>query len=157
MFQPKFQILIQKENFNDNFICLGSQLITIINFLKDVLLPHIWYAADIDVLGETLIDYSFFLKKIGDDSILIDICAKIDQFLSGIFVAIDNRILNPNIEQIEVGTEDKRFRSLPLDGVLIEIRAFDTSFFEIYTEDEGIIKKLANKFNVTTIGRREES
>lgn len=41
MFQPKFQILLQKENFHDKFICLGSQLVEILNFIKKIY--HLMY------------------------------------------------------------------------------------------------------------------
>lgn len=95
--------------------------------------------------------YSSFLRKIGTDESFIKLSSQIDQFLSGVFFAIDNNCKNLKTEQLEVRTEDEQFRCLPIEEVLIEIRAFDTSFFEIYTEDEKIIKELAKKFDVSNI------
>lgn len=155
MFQPKFKILLKKENFYPaEVICLGSQLITIIQSLKKILSQHIWYAANVDAFSEVPINLnlnSFFLEKIGDDYSFIQICQKIDQFLWGVFLAIDINYSNPNINDIEVSTEDEEFRSIELGGVLIEIRAFDTSFFELYTEDERIINQLAKIFDVDIV------
>ena len=155
MFKPRFQILLKKENFYpDEVICLGSQLITIVDYLKNILTSHFWYAADINSLNELPkklgID-SFFLRKIGDDSSILQICSEINQFLSGIFLAIDVKYANQMIDMVEVGTEDDQFRPLAIDGVLIEIRAFDTSFFELYSENENIMEKLAKKFSVKII------
>jgi hypothetical protein len=155
MFKPKFQILLKKENFYpDEVVCLGSQLITIVDFIKIIQIPHIWYSADVDAFGklpsELGID-SFFMRKIGDDSSLIQICSEINQFLSGVFFAIDAKYANQKIDFVEVGTEDEKFRPMDIDGVLIEIRAFDTSFFELYSDNEIIIKKIAEKFNVEII------
>lgn len=45
------------------------------------------------------------------------------------------------------GTEDEPFRSLDLNGVLIEIRAFDTSYFEIYSENKILMERLAELYN----------
>lgn len=92
--------------------------------------------------------YSFFLSEIGSDEALIKLSSQINQFLSGVFLAINKNTINLKIEQLKVGTEDEQFRSLPLEGILIEIRAFDTSLFEIYTEDKKIIKELTQKFNI---------
>ena len=152
MFYPKSQLIIKKESFYpDKVVCLGSQLIIIIEFLKKILAPHIWYAADIHALSTTPNQLAFnssFLSKIGNDLSLIEICSQINQFLSGVFIAVHIQHSIQEIEHLEVRTEDEPFRSLPINGVLIEIRTFDTSFFELYSENENIIKKLAENFNL---------
>jgi hypothetical protein len=51
------------------------------------------------------------------------------------------------VEAGDIHTEDEQFRPLNLEGVLLEIRAFDTSFFEIYSEDGNLIQALATRFN----------
>lgn len=43
-----------------------------------------------------------------------------------------------------------------LDGVLMEIRTFDTTFFLIYSENESIITALAQQFNSNEILKKEE-
>ena len=149
MFSPKFEIILDKKSFNDEFICLGIQFNKIIDYLKNILPPHVWYAADVNAISEIsekLNIESRYLTKVGDDITLVQICSKIEQFLSGVFLAIEKKN-NENFDIIEVLTENPQFRSLPVNGVLIEIRVFDTSFFVIYSEDEGLISKLAKEFN----------
>jgi len=36
-----------------------------------------------------------------------------------------------------------------VEGVLIEIRAFDTSYFALYSEEEALMNKLAKLYGVT--------
>jgi hypothetical protein len=52
---------------------------------------------------------------------------------------------------IELGTEDEPFRFISCNGALIEVRMFDTSYIEIYSEDEIILKKISNNFNKSRI------
>lgn len=145
LFNPKYRILLTNKCFpRDNFICLGSQLKSIIEKLSELIEPHIWFCADVDALSpmpEKLGIDSFGLKKIGDDSSLINLCENINQFLSGAFIAVREKNQNLKCSDLCVGTEDKRFRLLDLEGVLIEIRAFDTSYFELYSENEVLMKK----------------
>ena len=151
MFTPKFQTLLKKESFHPNkVVCLGSQMILIVDFLQDILVPHTWYGADVDAFEKKKKKFgldSCFLKIIGSDLSLIEICSKIDQFLSGVFFAIENDCLNQNLEKIKINTEDEQFRELNINGILVEIRAFDTSFFEVYTTNKTLIKKISKKFN----------
>lgn len=65
----------------------------------------------------------------------------------GSFLCIDSNFASQNIQGIELETEDKPFRSIACDGVFLEIRAFDTSYFEIYSEDKEIIEKISRHFN----------
>jgi hypothetical protein len=153
MFDPKYLIRLNTKAFSDaQAICLGSQLLSIIKTLSELIEPHIWLCADVDALSpipQKLGIESFQLKKLGEDSSLIDLCENIDQFLSGIFVAIIKKN-QTNLSDLDLcaGTEDEPFRSLDLDGVLIEIRAFDTSYFEIYSENKLLMEKLAELYNV---------
>ncbi len=151
MFNPKYRVLLTSKCFpTDKVICLGTQLISIINFLKDFLPKHIWYGADVDAVGKGAMKTDMKdikLNLIGTDFQFIQYCSGIDQFIWGVFLCIDSNISSQNILDIELETEDEPFRSIACNGIIIELRTFDTSFFEIYSEDEMIIKKLANKFN----------
>ena len=52
MFNPKYRILITSNCFpEDAVIGLGIQLISILNFVKNYIPPHIWYAADVEAVG----------------------------------------------------------------------------------------------------------
>jgi hypothetical protein len=123
-------------------------MISVIDFLETKLPPHTWYSADVDAIGQAVRKYNLqsgIIKKIGTASSLKKICAEIDQFLSGIFFAVQNDQQYESID-VEVDTEDKPFRTLNIEGVFLEIRAFDTSFFDFFSENEKILKELSEKF-----------
>lgn len=89
MFKPKFELILKADNFSpDTTVCLGSQMVLIVKLLKDHLPMHIWYGADVDAFTNVLNEYNLnsrILKKIGTDQSFIDLCIRIDQFLSGVF------------------------------------------------------------------------
>lgn len=151
MFNPKYQILLTIKCFpEDKFICLGSQLISIVNALKDFLPKHMWYGADVDAVGKGAMQTNVNdaqLNLIGTDLDFTKYCAGIDQFIWGVFLCIDNSFSSQNIEDVELETEDQPFRSIGCNGILLEIRTFDTSYFEIYLESEEIINVICKKFN----------
>lgn len=145
-------IRLDKITFSpEKAVCLSSQLKSIIENLSKLIGPHVLFCADIDAFSpmpKKLGFDSFELKKMGNDSSLINLCENIDQFLSGVFIAVREK--NPSQQCLEllIDTEDDQFRSLDLDGVIIEIRAFDTSYFEIYSEDPVLMKNLSEIYEV---------
>ncbi|MDN3506643.1 MAG: hypothetical protein P0S96_05390 [Simkaniaceae bacterium] len=130
MFNPKYRKEITSEHFKEEFACTGAQLISVVESLKGRLSSHVWYGADLRGAGHG------GLQRIGADSELIEYCSKVDQFLSGVFLCIDSRYTSQNFQEIALETEDPPFRPIDCEGVLLEIRAFDTSYFEIYSEDQ---------------------
>ncbi|MCH9609381.1 MAG: hypothetical protein S4CHLAM45_05220 [Chlamydiales bacterium] len=152
MFGPKYLIRLDKKAFSrDQFVCLGSQLKAIIKTLSELIEPHVWFGADIDAISpmpKKLGIDSFQLRKIGDSYSLINLCENINQFLSGVFIAVKEKKRNFEYSELRVGTEDERFRSLNLDGVLIEIRAFDTSYYELYSDNLILIEKLSKIYEI---------
>lgn len=158
MFDPRYKLVIKRESFpKDQGICLGSQLITLVQFLKNVLPSHIWYGTNIEAVGPAASKYDLDthqLIKIGDDSNLIKYCSEIVQFIWGVFLCLDKSHENQSFINTKLSAEDESFRGIELSGVLIEIRAFDTSFFEIYSQDEGILMKLSKHFTSADISVR---
>lgn len=152
MFEPKYLIRLDKKAFvHDQVVCLGSQLKSIIKDLSELIEPHVWFGADVDAISpmpKKLGVDSFQLRKIGDSHFLVNLCENIDQFLSGIFIAVKEQNQNVKCSELRVGTEDEQFRSLNLDGILIEIRAFDTSYFEIYSDNPILMEKLSKIYKI---------
>lgn len=141
LFNPKNRILVTSEYFKDEFVCSGPQLISVVESVKGRLPSHIWYGADIETVGKGASYYN--LERIGSDSELIEYCSKVDQFFSGVFLYIDSRFESQNFQEIVLETEDPPYRPINCKGVLLEIRAFDTSYFEIYSEEEiSVLKKI---------------
>lgn len=153
MFNPKYRVLLTAKCFpEEKFVCLGTQVILLVDFLKDFLPYHMWYGADVDAVGKnaTRIDVNNVqLNLIGTDVDFVKYCSEIDQFIWGVFLCIEGIFSPQNIRCVELETEDESFRPIACDGVLVEIRAFDTSYLEIYSEDATIINKISKKFNLS--------
>lgn len=152
MLEPKYLIRLDKKIFShDQVVCLGSQLKSIVKNLGELIEPHVWFGADVDAISpmpKKLGIDSFQLRKIGDSHSLVNLCENIDQFLSGVFIAVKEKNQNFKCSELRVGTEDEQFRSLNLDGILIEIRAFDTSYFEIYSDNSILMEKLSKIYKI---------
>ena len=152
MFNPKYRILIMSDCFpQDTVICLGTQLISIVNSIKGLLPEHIWYGADVDAFGKGVRNYnleSFQLTMIGTDRQFIEYCSGVEQFIWGVFLGIRCVVDPQTIQGIELGTEDEPFRPIDCDGILLEIRTFDTTYFEISSEDLDLIKKISELYDV---------
>lgn len=162
MFEPKYLIRLDNKAFlPEQVVCLGSQLKSVIKNLSELIEAHVWFCADVDAISpipKKLEINSGQLKKLGHNSSLINLCENIDQFLSGVFIAIIEKNENLKIPNLHIGTEDEQFRPLEdLDGVLVEIRAFDTSYFELYSEDAILMKKLSKIYDVKIENKRRIS
>jgi len=152
--EPQCYLLIEQEAFTDkSAACLGSQLIELAHFFEQAAPFCTWHAADLDCYGnDHLREFSgYSLKKLGGYKELIQLSEHTVQFLSGVFIAANH---SGEMEKaIEVSTEDERFRPIDCDDVLIEIRAFDTSYFEVYSAFTPLLEELSNHFggkNVVT-------
>lgn len=152
MFVPKYRILITNKFFpKDKVICLGTQLMSIIDSIKGFVPSHIWYGADVEAVGKGSKKYNLSdiqLNVIGTDSQFIEYCSEIEQFIWGVFLCVDKSFYLQNIQDVTLEAEDEPFRSIGCDGIVIEIRAFDTAFFEIYSEDIELIKKISKTYEV---------
>lgn len=76
---------------------------------------------------------------------LREVCARVDQFLSGIFLAVPSSLSHPRLN-LDAVTEDEP--SLGLGDALLEIRAFDTSYFEVYTPLLALAQRLHDSFDI---------
>jgi len=149
MFCPNYRVLITNESFpGDNVICLGQQLISIVKATQKFLPQHTWFVADVDAVGKNAPKFKgYHLEKLGTDSDLIEYCTEIEQFIWGDFLCINDQYLSQNFQEIELETEDLPFRSLNCKGVLFELKAFDTAFFEIFSEDLELMKRFSSLYN----------
>jgi len=151
MLSPKYRILITKKCFpKDPAICLGSQLISIVDSVSDCLAPHVWYGADAEAVGKATPHHlkDVQIKKIGTDSEFIEYCREVDQFIWAVFLCIDSNFLSQNIQGIEIETEDKPFRPINVNGALMEIRAFDTTHFALYFDNVDLAEKISKIYCV---------
>ncbi len=151
MFNAKYRIELRKEAFlKKSAACLGEQFLQLLDFLEQtIVIPHTWFAADLDVSFS--LHYDYFKKLHGSKLHRIEIdyfkylTKDVPQFLSGVLFAIQN---NSTVnESLDVGTDEERFRPLNIEGIVIEIRAFDTYYFDLYSDDYEIMKAISTHFN----------
>ncbi len=152
MFNPKYRILLTSKYFpEDRVVCLGRQLISIIDSIKNYLAPHMWYGADVEVVGKNSTTHhlnDIQLRRIGTDLQFADYCHEVDQFIWGVFLCVDSNFSSQSILGIELETEDKSFRPVNINGALMEIRAFDTTYFGLYFEDLELTKIISKLYDV---------
>lgn|GEM_PF-4607482 len=91
--------------------------------------------------------FSIQINLIGSDSQFIQYSSGIEQFIWGVFLCIDKKFSSQNIMSVLLETEDEPFRSINLNGVLMEIRAFDTTYFGIYSDCFMLISKISKIYD----------
>jgi hypothetical protein len=127
--------------------CTGLQLVEILMILKVRLTDHRWLIADVSTNDGKIPAEIIFgqLSIISSTEELIEISSNIDQYLSGIFLSIPMRINNPRM-RILLDTEDDP--TLDLEDSILEIRAFDTTYFEVYSSELDILRVISNHFKL---------
>ncbi|WP_158021830.1 hypothetical protein [Candidatus Protochlamydia naegleriophila] len=150
MFKANYLTRLLKNNFNSNIVCLGIQLVEIVEFLETFLPSIVWYGSDISIISNTnnlFVDdkFSDYIPiKIGSSYELKKQSSKVFQFLSGVFIASKNEIFWPKTAQIY--TENLTFRPLEINDIVLEIRAFDTTYFEIYSDNIELINIISKNY-----------
>lgn len=128
----------------DKVKCTSKQLLLILEVVNKIQTKDslIWICSDVN----TNIWYINSFKK---DSFLVNtfeewenILGNDFQFTSGVFIWINKKKFSTLIKEDldKLKTED--MEDLHIKESYIEIRAFDTSYFEIYSKDLDIVNKL---------------
>lgn len=121
--------------------CLGIQLASIVELLPG---DWEWYSADVDPVNDTDLSESS-VSLVGSSADLVQQVSRIDQLESGVFLAVANAGGPPRFRS-EVLTDD------PLDSdigdALLEIRAFDTSYFDVIVRDRHCLRRLLDRYDV---------
>lgn len=142
--KPKLSLRLSPDcfGFDNRTICTGDQLKQLLLELTATL---VWYGADITGLfpSSSILANSeqHCPQRLGNSLRLINLVEDIDQFFSGVFLGMAS---GDEAGELSLSTEDEEFRDI--GNALIEIRAFDTSYFEIYSSDSNLIQRLKQKF-----------
>ena len=128
-----------------NVCCTGTQLISILKVLENPLAECSWYVVDISTNHPLPGIFKALHEpiRLGNTSTLIKACKRCDQFLTGIFLAVPDRVKHPTWSRI-FDTLDEPFGDL--GPAVLEIRAFDTTYFEIYSSDTESVQMLCDRF-----------
>lgn len=137
-------VRLRSENIDGSKVCgLGSQLQLIVESIANRLGDVDWYAADIDVLNAKVLQSSTATQRVGRTGALLELLQRGYQFLRGVFIAVDSQIQRPRLRQL-VDTEDPS--DTDLGNSLLEIRAFDSTYFEVVTRDFCVVTDLVEAF-----------
>lgn len=150
MNRPQHVVQISHKSFN----CLGEQLLQILNLVQPFVNLCTWYGVDVEINGDFPFKWDlqgWIPKRIGNIDNLMSLAKKTDQFLCGVFFAVPNDL--GAIWNREFSTEDPPFRDM--EEAILEIRAFDTSYFEVYSNDINVMKLLSNKFSFPVLSYQE--
>jgi len=137
---------IDPEELNGSDIaCLGSQLRLILSVLESSVMDYEWYAADVlannSVQGLPEGPEPVFIGRTEE---VMSMASLVDQFQSGLFFAVTAG--EKFIWMDRYGTEDER--SFCKHNTHLEIRAMDTSYFEVYSRSQALMEYLSQAFGV---------
>lgn len=124
----------------DSVSCTGKQFKELLRQLDPWVRTCVWHVSDVKTNNCLPLTATCGLpdQTIEPES-LSDVCAQIDQLLSGIFLAVSSELESP---RLNLGLTTEEEPSSDLGDAILEIRAFDTSYFEIYTGQPTLLDKL---------------
>ncbi len=148
------EIKVKGTNVNgDDCDCLGSQLADLIERIAPALPGVIWLSADVDTTRGVISPFSDDLEciEIGPSEVLIALSRTVHQYLQGVFIAVKPEDVDA-IRGQETHTEFMNHKSFKQS--ILEIRAFDTSYFSIYIRRKDVAELLIENFQAE-IGPRD--
>jgi hypothetical protein len=151
---PNYVIRLNGEKINGEHVsCTGRQLLIILDALSGLAEDCVWFAADVsanNALPHVLSPHSAEPFRVGSLSELKVACALVDRYFSGVFLGI-LRASEEIVRRGSFNTEDTPFRDI--HEAILEIRAFDTSYYEVYSVKRSLLKPLATRFGVRVESR----
>lgn len=137
-----FLLRLDHRYFKDEFSCLGEQLVEIINCIREETSDLMWFTFDVDVNSNQVVKELFsnaYWEFLSTDE-LIQKAKEINQFYSGVFIGIKKgKHVEWNSNRLPETEEDEGLQHPEAE---IEIRPFDTSYFEVYGMDRSIEYKI---------------
>ncbi len=144
---PRYKLSLNGNDIDNSPIsCSGTQLKNILSKVSHIITTENWFACDITTLSNddewkkfNSYDPQFF----GSTTELIIAVGCIEQFLSGVFLVKASGDTSGFSDSYS--TEDEPYRENEM--ALIEIRAFDTDLFEIYSSNQIMLETIGTEFN----------
>lgn len=132
-------------SFNDSAACLGKQLEALLLVISQIHPCLTWYVADVQTTGYQIVSRREPTPmKIGDTAALIKVAARIDQFESGVIGGIPDSIVTPRFRNGGLWTDDDEDEALDLGDALVEIRAFDTTYWAVLFSNTDLLRRLTS-------------
>jgi hypothetical protein len=129
----------------DAVSCTGKQLAALLDAIAPPIQDCVWFIADLELLGSPTEPRFSSPEPVryGSTEALRKFIFPVDQILSGVFLAVSNQNVPPTWSRL-YWTDEEPFTTI--DDAEIEIRAFDTSYFEIVTANSDVLLELSNHY-----------
>lgn len=151
---PSEILHLESAAFGDVLACLGPQLILILSAVQGARSDLAWYVADVETIGPSPVrERTPVPVLVGDVDALIRAVAPVEQFECGVFSGVPAAVSQPAFRSGGLWTEDED--TADIGDAVVEIRAFDTSYWIISTSDRRIaaaVEKRCHRAPVRTEG-----
>lgn len=126
---------VRSQNFDKDtgIVCTGWQLVRLAESVQEHFGDIDWYAADVSPYLQNGFSKTMSLERIGSTASLIEKTVEVSQFERGVFVAFLSTTTPDNARE-EAATDDDV--DVDLGNAVIEIRAFDCSFYEVVAPND---------------------
>lgn len=144
--RSNFTIRLSREYFQNEICCLGEQFAQLLTCIQQETAQLSWYVFDVFGSSNQSLD-TLFPRPYCEINSTVDLIKMVDeivQFHSGVFIGINK---DKNVEwNIDRLPETEEGEGLQHPNAEIEIRPFDTTYFEIYGVDSNIENKILSCF-----------
>lgn len=141
MTSPRYILRLGREVFGAHAACLGSQFIELLEALNEVMPELRWYVADVQAIGRIPFGKRQPLPtSIGSAAALIQSVREVEQFESGVFAGVPLGVTHPAFRSGGLWTEDDDDDEL--GDAVVEVRAFDTSYWLVATNAQIIADRV---------------
>jgi hypothetical protein len=142
--RPRYRLQLNAKNFGDQFVGTTDQLRTLLDFVATSLDDCDWYVGHVELTDLRFAAFEGWTpQRVGNIEALLRLLAPDAQFIWGVFLALPTSVAQPDWPEA-ISTEDARFRDI--GSARLEIRAFDTTVWELYSSDAGLMQRVAEKF-----------
>lgn len=127
------------------FSCTGKQLTVLLHAISTWVRASKWYIFDVSTnsrIPEFLKTKEEFQEAVTLEE-LTSASMRVEQFLSGVFIAVPVNAGHPDWRPNFLTEDDPPNH---IGNAIVEIRAFDTSYFEVYSESFGLMSHLKATF-----------
>jgi hypothetical protein len=142
--QPTRVLHFGADVFGTQAACLGDQVAMVVARIGE-LLPNLrWSVADVECTGAPFTGRTPTPVDVGDADALMRAALQVNQFTSGVFVAIPAELTQPRFREGGLWTDDDE--AADLGDAVVEVRAFDTTYVSVASTNEAFLQRLEAEF-----------
>lgn len=143
--RPRETIHLGPAAFSEETSCVGRQLAELLRAIEE-LHPNLkWYAADVQTIGPfPPLRRDPVPTLMGDTEAMIQAVRRVEQFESGVFAGVPRSVDRPEFRSGGLWTEDED--AADLGDAIVEVRAFDTSYWFVATTDTELADGILGRF-----------